>query len=227
MLHPDACWCAKLHPNADYSQLGGPAFFTEVDGICKKWMQTRRCSKFPGQSCENSTYFGSEYEVNYQLNNNGVGIAETARCMDQDDCLSLTCQIDLFYVKELLNATQVQFGFIPELNPICEVSLKTGGTPHCDFMTTTDIPSTAPPATTSIPRTTLESPIITLCRQAPMDLVFVVDSSGSLVGTDPPNDPSGVPFDYFTQQIEFMKEVVSYLTIGPSDQRRSSYKIFH
>ena len=114
--------------------------------------------------------------------------------------------MDMFYINALLNATQDIFGFTANLNPACEVSQKHGGVPDCEDFTTTEffLPTTIP--TTQAP-TTLENPREVLCRQDPMDLVFVVDGSTS---TGMAN---------FDKQIQFMKNLVDVMTVGTNDTR--------
>lgn len=194
------CWCAKLHPMADLQALGGPYHADEVDRLCKEWMKERRCSRRDGRICENTTFVGTEYQVEYDIT------SFDARCPDNDECLSLTCQMDMFYINALLNATQDIFGFTANLNPACEVSQKHGGVPDCEDFTTTEffLPTTIP--TTQAP-TTLENPREVLCRQDPMDLVFVVDGSTS---TGMAN---------FDKQIQFMKNLVDVMTVGTNDTR--------
>ena len=191
------CWCAKLHPMADYSILGGPYHSDEIDEICKEWQKSRKCSRIPGQICENVTVIGTEYQVIYNSD------SFDAFCPDIDPCLQLTCQIDLFFINQLLNTTS-QNGFTPEINAVCEISTKQGRTPSCDEFPTTEIPTTIP--ATPIP-TTLEPPLVTLCRQVPMDLMFVMDGSGSVQSDD------------YLKQINFMRQVTSLMTIGSNETR--------
>ena len=110
------------------------------------------------------------------------------------------------YINALLNATQDIFGFTANLSPACEVSQKHGGVPDCEDFITTEffLPTTIP--TTQAP-TTLENPKEVLCRQDPMDLVFVVDGSTS---TGMAN---------FDKQIQFMKNLVEVMTVGTNDTR--------
>jgi len=194
------CWCAKLHPMADLQALGGPYHADEVDRLCKEWMKERRCARRDGRICENTTFVGSEYQVEYDIT------SFDARCPDTDECLSLTCQMDMFYINALLNATQDVFGFTAELNPACEVSQKHGGVPDCEDFTTTEFfqPTVLP---TTQAATTLENPREILCRQDPMDIVFVVDGSTSM------------QLNNFNKQIQFMKNLVDVMTVGASDTR--------
>ena len=112
----------------------------------------------------------------------------------------------MFYINALLNATQDVFGFTAELNPACEVSQKHGGVPDCEDFTTTEFfqPTVLP---TTQAATTLENPREILCRQDPMDIVFVVDGSTSM------------QLNNFNKQIQFMKNLVDVMTVGASDTR--------
>lgn len=202
MILNHGCWCSKLNPQADHSSLGGPTTVDHIDEICKQWQRARRCSKLTGNSCENMNMIGNDYQINYDSG------ASDAVCPDSNECLSLACQIDLFYINLILESS---VNFVPETNPICELSVSGGSVSFCEAFETTELPTVpSTVAVTTMPATLLmDSPIAVLCRQIPMDLVFVVDGSGS------------VGLDNFNKQILFMKQVTSLMTISPSDTRVS------
>ena len=178
------CWCAKLDPLADQSVLGGPDTVDDLDLICKRWAHARRCSKVSGR-CENSTFLGVDsYEVEYSVDIND------ARCSDSDNCLSEVCQIDLSYVNEIINHVMANPGGIP-VTAVCTVVTRVpnGKLPNCNEFETTPYNGL-----TTQPVVSLEE----LCRDTPMDLVFVVDGSGSVGQSN------------FDKQIEFAKRVTEY-----------------
>ena len=97
------CWCARFNPNLGWSNsaalgLGGKTPVDDLDMICKKWAMSRGCTRMTGNSCENYSQTTGLFEYQLQFL---TGIND-AFCPDSDLCLSETCQVDLFYSKEIL-----------------------------------------------------------------------------------------------------------------------------
>lgn len=192
------CWCSKFNIyNSDQAALGGSTTSDEIDLICKKWAQARKCSK---NQCELLPFPGDTYQIDYT-----TGVSD-AVCPDTDDCLSLSCQIDMFYMNQILDfQASLSTSFTPDTTPICELSGGSGSS-NCKYFETTALP-TATTSQVTIISLPFENPLEQLCRQQPMDLVFVMDGSGSVGASN------------FQQQIDFMKDVTAYMTIGASDTR--------
>ena len=139
LLLEHGCWCAKLDPDTPPLLLGGPTTVDELDLICKQWAQARSCTRLAGKSCENLTrqdliLSPMHYEVDYVY-----GIND-AICPDSDVCLSETCQIDVFYVKALMEWKNNNEGQLtPVTSPVCGMG-KGGSGAHnyCDGVTTTE-----------------------------------------------------------------------------------------
>ena len=91
------CWCAKLNPSIDHSSLGGPTVADQLDLICKQWATARHCSTTAGADCEVRPSGDDLYQVQF-TNSSSTG----ALCPDDDLCLSETCQIDIFYMNQIL-----------------------------------------------------------------------------------------------------------------------------
>ena len=185
------CWCAKLDPAADQSVLGGPDVVDDLDTICKHWAHARRCSKVAGR-CDGLMMAGSSYEIEYT-----TGLVD-ARCPDADTCLSEVCQIDLAFVDQVLSYLMANPGVSIPVTPVCTpVHSKGQASPNCDLFEMTPYEAF----------TTQPDPLMDICNDTPMDLVFVVDGSGSVGQSN------------FDKQIEFAKRVTEYMTISPIDTR--------
>ena len=136
LLLEHGCWCAKLDPDSSQIALGGPTQVDELDAICKKWAQSRSCTRLSGNSCssynhQQASMLHYEMEYVYGLND--------AICPDTDACLSETCQVDMFYVKELVEWKENNNQFIPVVGTVCRVG--SGGTglhSYCESLTTTE-----------------------------------------------------------------------------------------
>ena len=140
------CWCAKLNPENQHfhHHLGGKHPVDDLDTICKQWAQNRNCLKTAGFSCENVENI-AYYEISYA---NGI---EDAFCPDVDQCLSESCQTDLFYTIQLLQNMNSTFN--SNSNPVCTEPIVTTGESsvsktstsnnhHCSLITTTILPET-------------------------------------------------------------------------------------
>ena len=87
------CWCSKLVHHSK-SGLGGRDFIDDLDEICKNWAKARRCLRYSAQSCENTHV--EALSKFYEIDENS--------CVENDDlCLSEACQIDLFYISEIIS----------------------------------------------------------------------------------------------------------------------------
>ena len=133
------CWCAKLDPDKTSYGLGGRSPVDELDTICKQWAQSRSCTRFPGGSCENyPQQSGFHYDVDY------VYGLEDSICPDNDTCLSETCQIDLFFVKQIVDwKTSNNDILVPVDQPVCDFGGASSGLQkHCAQFSTTVLPIT-------------------------------------------------------------------------------------
>ena len=99
-LFKHGCWCAKL-ASLEPIGLGGNKPVDELDQICKDWARARRCTKQDGASCEFQDNSGT-YAVAYD-SDDPSGIYRRYYCPDVDSCLSETCQIDSFYLKQIIS----------------------------------------------------------------------------------------------------------------------------
>jgi len=201
------CWCAKLDPTADQSVLGGPYTADGLDLICKQWARARHCSQESGANCETPPSSDDIYQLTYSNS--------SSQCPDNDNCLSETCQIDMFYVNEILNFNRA--GWTPSS---CNNVATTQAAVTTAELTTALVAQAAEEAALSsntgatsvhtcvqFETTPMPTQLEILCSTTPMDLVFVVDGSGSVAAEN------------FEKQIEFVKAVVSNMTVG-TDQTR-------
>ena len=135
------CWCAKLDPDSTQIGLGGRTPTDDLDTICKQWAQSRSCTRLSGASCESYSHQSGgtyHYEIDY------VYGLEDSICPDLDTCFSETCQIDLFYVKQIVDwKSQNNDQLTPVTPMVCDVGAGGPGLhSHCASVTTTQLPIT-------------------------------------------------------------------------------------
>ena len=132
------CWCAKLDPDSSQVALGGPTQVDELDAICKRWAQSRSCSRSSGNACsdynhQNVFNLMLNYEIEY------VYGLEDSVCTDTDACFSETCQIDLFFTQEIVAWKADNEQFVPVSGTVCEIGARsTGFHSSCESWTTTE-----------------------------------------------------------------------------------------
>ena len=190
------CWCAKLDPNTDHSELGGPYVADDLDSICKQWAKARHCSTISGASCELKPSNAETYQIEF-TNSTNVQL-----CPDEDLCLTETCQIDAYYMRKILNFNRSGWS-AKSCADVVATTVETLVTVVPEEVSLSFNPGSCVQFQTTPMPTELEL----LCLQSPMDLVFIVDGSGSI----PPDD--------FSKQIEFVKAVVNNMTVS-EDQTR-------
>ena len=137
------CWCAKLDPTAIQAVLGGKVPSDDLDDICKKWISTRSCTGIPGNSCNLIDVRDPNHE--YIITFTAGHFVNTASCAsNSDQCLFDMCQVDLYFVNQILThyndnnyATNV---FTPITASSCSVYDNTGSHSgshaHCDVLDT-------------------------------------------------------------------------------------------
>ena len=117
-LMDHGCWCAKLDPDNIQFGLGGKNPVDDLDTLCKHWIQSRACTRLAGSSCENYSRQPGSYNYQVQYEND----LTDAFCPDNDQCLSETCQIDLFYVRKIVDWKNANV-LTPVTSPSCELSI--------------------------------------------------------------------------------------------------------
>ena len=133
------CWCAKFNPESLPFGLGGSTTVDELDSICKQWAHSRWCTHVENFGvCQGYT---RDMELNYTITS--FNDINDSFCPDQDSCLSQTCQIDTWFIKQLMNwlVNNEMTQFDPITNPVCSFGGGMGdGSRRLDFckaMTTT------------------------------------------------------------------------------------------
>ena len=131
------CWCAKLDPDNTEQELGGRLGVDNLDRICKKWANSRSCTRLEGAACAGLFHMDDYlYTVNtdYGVSNAFCPGYEN----DADSCLMETCQIDMMYVQQILAWRQVHDGDFTAKAANCDFS-RSGGGEHslCETLTTT------------------------------------------------------------------------------------------
>ena len=51
-LTTHGCWCSRLDPQNTQNHAGSSKPVDEIDAICHRWLQSRRCLTLEGGSCE-------------------------------------------------------------------------------------------------------------------------------------------------------------------------------
>ena len=127
-LFQHGCWCAKISSDNPVG-LGGNQPVDQLDQICKEWAKARRCTRQEGSSCETQDSATSSYELEYDLNG---GDSRDYLCPEGDGCLGETCQIDIYYLKEILDWKNAYGNGFTAISPnSCPVGL--GGAPmNCE-----------------------------------------------------------------------------------------------
>ena len=99
------CWCAKLIPNPFMAYLGGAEPVDILDEICRNWIRMRNCNdRLDGGSCNidgsssQQKLINGEYTLTIDPDN--VGNSE-CKGNNADQCSDDTCEIDLYFMKQI------------------------------------------------------------------------------------------------------------------------------
>ena len=124
------CWCAKFNPDSNLAVLGGNVLVDELDHICKNWQQARRCTRYPGQICENYGS-GDFYEIDFNVSPGYV--LDTKICTNGDACLKQTCEIDVWFLHEIEVWKNNNPSFSADRSVSCSAPVVNGqGEQNCD-----------------------------------------------------------------------------------------------
>ena len=96
------CWCTRLDPtNENNIHFGGSKPVDEIDSICYRWVQSRRCLSLEGGTCEHiskDVFEDLEYDFDYE-NLTNVTCNLNNLNDERDVCLQDVCNLDIHFTK--------------------------------------------------------------------------------------------------------------------------------
>jgi hypothetical protein len=123
------CWCAKLVPNPFMAHLGGPEPVDVLDEICKNWIKTRNCNdRLSGGSCNidgsssQQPLINGEYTLVIDPDTLNNSECKAVGAGSADQCSEDSCNIDLYFMKQIRDYMVSSEGQQWVLNGLTEVT---------------------------------------------------------------------------------------------------------
>jgi hypothetical protein len=119
------CYCQRFDRTYTLANTLAPKPVDQLDRICKKWAQMRRCNNIAGGSCAGYD-MSNNYTITQTVDNAG---AVQFECDNSDSCMDDSCVIDMTFGLEVLEFLESNPTFTPSMTTVneCLASSDTNG----------------------------------------------------------------------------------------------------